>query len=197
MTLKSIRLGMLAAAAICAQSVESKAQVAGIFDFTILRSCIQHTPGFDANFTNLGTFPAGTRTSEENGVLVLRKDGTGAMALTVTTIRTHASRLQPGARAVSIFEASPNCPVTYTTNADGSLRIEFTCSGTTIAGAGAGGTSSAPNVALRGRLTKRGDVMVLSTHDQGAIEILPYVEANGVSGTDYRICNRHGTAIAR
>lgn len=166
----------------------------GQYSVTVLRSCIQNNAGFGIpNLENLALNGfTGTRTAEVNGILVFNGDGTGSFNNTNTTIRNQI--LNQNAQAISVSESQ--CSINYNFETDGSIRIEQSCTYITTAGRNAGEYGSVIGTVIRGRLSNNGEILFLSTFDRTNVAAISYTNPNNnTSGTDYRICNRHGTGV--
>lgn len=89
-------------------------------------------------------------------------------------------------------QASQNCTVTYTVNADGSVAQEFDCSLTFTAGGNTGLTGTLTGVQVNGQLSLDGTVLML--HDTSTTDEILTIDVNPPSN---RECTGSGLATSK
>lgn len=175
-------------------ALSSVPSVAQTYTFSVARTCIQGNSAFN-NVTLANPGATQIRSFSEEGTIVLNAGGTGTATITSLQIRLEPGSLAAGQQAINV--ATTNCNIAHTTLASGDLKLNYqNCTYTVTKGRGVGDTGTLSGQVLRVRKTLNGEVLLLSTFNPVAQEVITYtLPAPG--GTVRRICNRTGTAILR
>ncbi len=159
--------------------------------FSITRTCVNSSGGFDLNYNPLLPIPPGGffnhSTGSTRGFTVNNSDGTQTQTFRDVTINLDSL---PPANPITVAEGSSTG--TLTINPDGSRLFEFVSNTTVVAGGGVGNT-----IVVAGGATYTlvdADVLIgfTSTPDLPPIETLTVTRLDGTSFTFSRVCTRAG-----
>lgn len=160
----------------------------GDYAFNATVNCALDFVGFAPNLAHLdgGT----TNSVAVAGTFHFNGDGTGSVMQQNLRVN-HTSNSAP---AIPVEQTPLNCNLTYTVNDDHSFTAQVNCTGTTLAGFGAGSIISF-NFQLQGVIGQSGEVLLVS-NTIPTVETFSRTTGSGTT-TAFNICARNGTAVKR
>jgi len=170
------------------------ARLNGEYAFTQSRNCVDTTEGFGPNFQLNPLPPPGTpgvhfirrAVNSDRGIVQFNGDGTGTATVFTTQIN-----LAPVTFPVAESEAT--CNLTYSVSPDGTVSLQAACTGTTVAGGGAGNTFTITGVDVRRQIVQGNTALLHSPAHPPAVETITVTPPGaGAPFTFARVCTRSG-----